>query len=221
MKQGPVYQFAIEDIPALAEFWNMVKTLSFIPAEFDMQSYIKHISQPALVKTSDEIERHPTAECIANELALTERSIKKPKKVQRPLSLYQKKNGVVKLGPGMDRQQRMKMTNLLSEFFSEKVLESGNYLYPPGGFKEWHTNMVSVPGWRMYIVNKSEQGRSFFRYVDPETLELKTSWDVAGTINIFELRQDLDFWHAVKSVDAYRWSKGFVIPDNWQRTLGA
>lgn len=220
MKQGPVYQFAIEDIPELAEFWDIVKLMSFIPDEFNLESYQQHIAQPALVKTSDEIESHPTAERIANELALTERNRKNPKKVKRPLSLFQEKNGVVKLGPGMDRPTRIRMTQLLSEYFSEQVLESGNYLYPPGGFKEWHTNMVSIPGWRMYIINKSDEGRSFFRYVDPETLGLETCWDQAGMINIFELRADIDFWHAVKSIDAYRWSKGFVIPDNWQRTLG-
>ncbi len=220
MKNGPVYQFAIEEIPALAEFWGIVKTLSFIPDEFDLESYQQHISQPNLVKVSEAIEHHPTAECIANELALTAENEKNPKSSERPLSLLQNKNGVVKLGPGMDRPTRIKMTNLLSNYFSAQVLESGNYLYPPGGFKEWHTNMVSVPGWRMYIVNKTPEGRSFFRYVDPESLKLETVWDQPGDVNIFELRSDLPFWHAVKSIDTYRWSKGFVIPDDWRRTLG-
>jgi len=220
MKQGPVYQFAMKEIPALAEFWGIVSALSVVPQEFSLDSYRQHIAQTGLVETCEAIERHPTAECIANELALTERNRKNPQRSQQPLSLFQKKNGVVKLGPGMDRPTRIRMTQLLSEYFSDDVLESGNYLYPPGGFKEWHTNMVSVPGWRMYIVNKSPEGRSFFRYVDPETLQLETIWDQTGMINIFELRPDKPFWHAVKSIDAYRWSKGFVIPDDWRRTLG-
>ena len=111
------------------------------------------------------------------------------------------------------------MTKLLAVFFAGKVIESGNYLYPPGGFKEWHTNMGSMAGWRMYIVNLSDSGRSFFRYVDPKTLQIKTIWDETGMVNIFEITKNNSFWHAVKSIDAWRWSKGFVIPNHWQQAL--
>ena len=80
--------------------------------------------------------------------------------------------------------------------------------------------MASLAGWRMYIIEVDEPGKSFFRYVDPVSCELKTVWDQSGTINIFQVRPDRPFWHAVKSLDTYRWSKGFIIPDNWRKAFG-
>ncbi len=218
---GPVHVFDIAGIPRLRQAWELVQELSYVPEDLDLHAFSRHLAQPQLVSARREIEALPDADRIAYELATCAQEQEAPRRAQAPLSRVQAKNGVVKMGPGMDRSRRKLLTDLLTEFFGESVLESGNYLYPPGGFKEWHTNMASVPGWRMYIIRKSAQGRSFFRYVDPVTTALQTRWDSDGQINIFEVRADQPFWHAIASVDAYRWSKGFVIPGNWRDAFGA
>jgi len=217
--EPPVHRYQITDYPELSKVWDLVRSLSIVPDDLDMDTYQQHIEQPKLVDTRAEIEALPTAERIAYEYATCEQDQRSPKTIHRPLRRLQDKNGVVKIGPGMDREPRKQLKQLLAEFFGQPILESGNYLYPPGGFKEWHTNMASVPGWRMYIVNKSTEGKSFFRYVDPHSMTLQTVWDETGQINIFRLAPDYPFWHAVASIDAYRWSKGFVIPDNWRDRL--
>jgi hypothetical protein len=214
--QRPLHVYQIADHPPLNAVWGLVRELSTIPADLDVEAYQRHINQPELVKARNEIDSLPCAERIAYEYATCEQNLRSPKTKSGPLNRLQKKNGVVKLGPGMDRERRFLLTRLLSDFFGQPVLESGNYLYPPGGFKEWHTNMASTPGWRMYIINKSPHGKSFFRYVDPVTTTLETHWDEDGQINIFHVNSKEPFWHAVRSIDAHRWSKGYVIPDNWR-----
>lgn len=218
---GPVHVFDIKAIPRLEPVWELAQELSFVPDDLDLQAFQQHLAQPLLADTRREIDSLPSAERIAYEIATCNQEQDMPRRAHAPLNRVQAKNGVVKMGPGMNRSRRKLLTDLLSDFFSEPVLESGNYLYPPGGFKEWHTNMSSVPGWRMYIIRKSPQGRSFFRYVDPDTLGLETLWDTDGQINIFEVRTDQPFWHAIASVDAYRWSKGFVIPAHWRDAFAA
>lgn len=215
-RPSPVHNFRIADHARLHEVWELVRELSIVPEDLDAQHYQQHVEQPLLRSARDEIDALPTADRIAYEYASCEEDLRSPRVTQRPLPRLQADNGVVKIGPGMDKERRTHLTGLLCDFFGAKVVESGNYLYPPGGFKEWHTNMASLPGWRMYIINKSAAGKSFFRYVDPATTQLQTIWDEAGQINIFRVTQNQPFWHAVRSIDAYRWSKGFVIPDNWQ-----
>ena len=216
---GPVHVYNIEAIPRLRQVWELVQELCYIPDDLDLEAFGSHLAQPQLASARQEIEALPSAERIAYELATCAEEQATPRRARAPLSRVQEKNGVVKMGPGMDKPRRKLLTDLLSEFFGAPVLESGNYLYPPGGFKEWHTNMASVPGWRMYIIRKSPEGRSFFRYVDPVTTALETRWDSDAQINIFEVRADQPFWHAIASVDAYRWSKGFVIPANWREAF--
>jgi len=216
MSKGPVWVFKIVDVPALADVWRQFLELCFIPADFDVGAYEKHLAQPHIQSAYAELDALPSAERIAAEYAACARDLEAPRVATRPLSRLQPKNGVVKLGPGMNLQQRLRLRDTISAFFRAPVIESGNYLYPPGGFKEWHTNMGSMPGWRMYIIHKLQEGNSFFRYVDPDTMTLKTLWDEDGQVNIFRVSPDRPFWHAVSSVDTYRWSKGFIIPDCWQ-----
>jgi len=43
----------------------------------------------------------------------------------------------------------------------------GTYLYPPGGFHEWHTNQQHPAGWRMYLVKTAEDEASWCAFKDP------------------------------------------------------
>lgn len=234
MKEGPVWTLSISAVPAMAAIWEQIRALCYIPADFDPNKFLAHIAQPDLANGRAAIEEMPSTEMIAREFlkrdaylasakpqfAWSEDQIPETLPDTRSGPRYSATSGVVRLGPGMDWDKRLNLRRELSDFFAANVLESGNFLYPPGGFKEWHTNMDGEPGWRMYVIHKGE-GRSFFRYVCPDTMQIKTIEDQDGQINIFRVGPDLPFWHAVKSVDAHRYSKGFIIPDSWMDTLGS
>jgi hypothetical protein len=89
----------------------------------------------------------------------------------------------------------------------------GLFYYPPGGFREWHTNMFDDTSWRMYYINATEDGKSWFRYVPPGTNKTVVVPDKSGYFNMFRLRSKKDeiIWHSVYS-DTHRFSVGFKIP---------
>ena len=87
--------------------------------------------------------------------------------------------------------------------------DSGHFLYPPGGYMGWHTN-YQTPGWRLYINYAEEAGKSFFRYRNPETGEIVTSWDKQWNFRLFKIDPKKAFWHAVYS-QTNRYSFGFKM----------
>ena len=231
---GPLWTLDIRAIPELRGVWSQVRALCSIPNDFSQERFLEHVGQGGLRDASEAIDSLPSTEAIAKEYLKRDAYLAAPKRAyawsehQIPENLPDTRNrprfsatsGVVRLGPGMDWDQRLKLRRELGRYFAADLLESGNFLYPPGGFKEWHTNMDGEPGWRMYIIHKGE-GRSYFRYVCPVTMKIITIEDEDGQINIFRVGPDLPFWHAVKSIDAYRYSKGFIIPESWMDTLGS
>jgi hypothetical protein len=69
--------------------------------------------------------------------------------------------------------------------------------YPPNGHLGWH---LDGPGGKFYATYA--EGRSFFRYVDPETGEVVTSWDKPGwTFRTFYTDDENPFWHCVWAQD--------------------
>ncbi|MGH7230648.1 MAG: hypothetical protein ACREJU_04730 [Nitrospiraceae bacterium] len=102
---------------------------------------------------------------------------------------------------------------------SSKTLEiacSGHLWYPPGAYMGWHTNSRS-PGWRLYVSYAEKPGKSFFRYRDPDTRDIITSWDERWNVRLFEVRSDKPLWHAIYS-ETHRFSVGYVI---YPRSFGA
>lgn len=100
----------------------------------------------------------------------------------------------------------------LTSFFGTRLIvvaNSGQFTYPPGGHMSWHTNS-EAPGWRLYITRADEPGRSFFRYREPGTGHVVTSYDREFDIRLFCIDPGMPIWHAVYS-DTYRFSFGFVI----------
>jgi len=72
---------------------------------------------------------------------------------------------------------------------------SGLFFCPPKGFCGWHTNS-DAPGPRMYLVWAEEDNKSFFRWEDPHTGEIKTKWEKKGwNINKFVA----PVWHTLAS----------------------
>jgi hypothetical protein len=70
--------------------------------------------------------------------------------------------------------------------------------YPAGGCLGWH---LDDKGGRLYSTWAS--GKSFFRYRNPDTGEIITSWDKpnAWTFRIFDFDPERPLWHCVESED--------------------
>lgn len=89
----------------------------------------------------------------------------------------------------------------------------GMYLYPPGGFHEWHTNQAHTEGWRMYLVKVDEPGASWTAFKDPRTGRVHRRPDRSGKINMFRVSPSKLLWHTIYST-TNRWSYGTVLSDH-------
>jgi hypothetical protein len=97
----------------------------------------------------------------------------------------------------------------VATLIGQPVAVSGHFLYPPGGYMGWHTNS-RVPGRRLYLSYVAEPGRSFFRYRDPDSSEVVTTWDNGLDLRVFDIDRSRPLWHAVYS-DTYRLSFGYRV----------
>ncbi|MAA78476.1 MAG: hypothetical protein CL916_04390 [Deltaproteobacteria bacterium] len=90
--------------------------------------------------------------------------------------------------------------------------QRGVFWYPKGGYREWHSNFpynehTDRAGWRIYLVDVEEEGKSGFQYINKEG-ECTHCADKKGYANVFWLPHDRFFWHAVFS-HTNRFSCGF------------
>jgi len=90
--------------------------------------------------------------------------------------------------------------------------QRGVFWYPKGGYREWHSNFpynahTDRAGWRIYLVDVEEEGKSGFQYLNEEGNCIHCA-DRKGYANIFWLPHDRFFWHAVFS-RTNRFSCGF------------
>ena len=106
-----------------------------------------------------------------------------------------------------------------AELQKNGVRVTGSFYYPPGGYREWHTNANNRSCWTMYYVRVSEEGKSWFHYVNPTTDELVQVPDRDGYFHLFSLadydevksgRRPEFFWHNVVS-DTHRRSLGLKV----------
>ena len=91
---------------------------------------------------------------------------------------------------------------------------SGFFKYPPGGYCGWHTNSNTKSNRpnRLYFTWAQEDNKSFFRYKDNSTGEIKTNYDTKGwQMRKFKLSTDEEslYWHCVGS-QTNRVSIGFA-----------
>ena len=79
-----------------------------------------------------------------------------------------------------------------------EVIPVAKTWYPEGGYLGWHTDDV---GGRLYAT--WAEGKSFFRYQDPITKEIITSWDKPKqwTFRIFTFDEENPLWHCVGAED--------------------
>lgn len=94
---------------------------------------------------------------------------------------------------------------------------SGFFYYPPGGFREWHTNRWDGCGYRLYLVHtetctggKKSVGSSGMNLIvgyDQERVQIK---DTDRTANLFEITKEPPLWHSVWS-NQHRYSLGLKL----------
>lgn len=114
---------------------------------------------------------------------------------------------VARLRRTLDRAVRARLERRFGRRLA--VVNSGHFWYPPGSFMGWHTN-GRAPGLRLYLTATETPGKSFFRYRDPATGAIETSWDRSFDARIFPITGDHAFWHAVYS-ETDRFSFGFLV----------
>jgi hypothetical protein len=114
-----------------------------------------------------------------------------------------------------------KFENVKFDFFTKRIAQhvkdrgvkeiglSGRIWYPVCGYMGWHTNSDNK-GLRIYSTFSKEAGKSFFRYRDPHTGEIVTSWDKQGwNFRLFHI-SDKPLWHCVFSMTD-RFSIGYAL----------
>lgn len=110
--------------------------------------------------------------------------------------------------------QRLAVTleSVLQPRRTMRLFQSGRNWYPPNGYMGWHTN-ANVQGFRLYCSHAPASQQSYFRYMDPVSKEIETSWDSAGW-NFRCFRTDLEpLWHCVYSeTDRISFGYGLMFP---------
>ena len=97
----------------------------------------------------------------------------------------------------------------IKDYGAKAIGLSGRIWYPHCGFMGWHTNSNNR-GIRLYCTFSRESEKSFFRYRDPNTGEVITSWDKEGwNFRAFNIG-DKPLWHSVFSMTD-RFSIGYLL----------
>ena len=93
-----------------------------------------------------------------------------------------------------------------------RLFQSGRNWYPPRGYMGWHTN-ANVQGFRHYCSHAPVSRASYFRFQDPDSKAIVTSWDETGW-NFRCFRTDLEpLWHCVYSeTDRISFGYGLMFP---------
>jgi hypothetical protein len=126
-------------------------------------------------------------------------------------------------------QAKARVISSLEDFFGAEVRFSGSMWYPPSAYRLWHTNETQA-GWRMYLIDFDEdpretedtEGKSFFRYMNPQSKEIITLEERPQIVRFFKVEQEKEklFWHCiVNATRRNRWSFGFAVPESWMNKL--
>jgi hypothetical protein len=121
---------------------------------------------------------------------------------------------------------KTRIISALERFFGDEVRFSGSMWYPPNGYRAWHTNETQ-PGWRMYLIDFDATGteiagKSFFRYMNPQTGDLVTLSERPMLMRFFKIEQEDDklLWHCIVNNSGFnRWSFGFMVAESWMEKL--
>lgn len=88
----------------------------------------------------------------------------------------------------------------------------GNFYYPAGGCREWHTNRMDLPGWRLYLIHNDPAESCQFHIYDEHNDETIRFVDNENMMRLFRVSAQTPLWHNIVS-NGDRWSMGFAISD--------
>jgi hypothetical protein len=218
------YEFRMEEIAGFEEVAAQLGRLKIKPSTVHLAAFNRQFRQEDLDSTSlspASCEFSRTNDQIMTSLRTAPPSTREVGYAQREAHLINLDLNVEHRAYDDFFQAKVKMVRLLKEFFNDDVKFSGALWYPPNAYRLWHTN-ENQPGWRMYITDfdKPPQGKSFFRYMHPQTKQLVTLQERSTLVRFFrvESRKQYLFWHCIANTStANRWSFGFVVPESWMK----
>lgn len=218
------YSFHLHEVKGLGEIKSAALALSTIPADFQEAKLHEGLGFDRFMSMRKSLDIMPDKKQ-ALELEAKGHLKKilprlKPEIADtshKPDKEWSLRLGHIAFNPAFERLDRL--NGLLNSFFDFECVDAGDFLYPPYGFRLWHTNKFDLESWFIFFVDINKPRGSFFKFIDPETNELITHWDEPGTANIFRINTTDLFWHCIGTEDCHRWSQGFTIPDNWREKL--
>lgn len=171
----------------IAELDQVIERLGYDPAVCDHQDYDPSITREHCQKRVSEAALEEVLSGHDRNVATADENVlRMPPEFVKESSLPNLfEEMVVAFASAQDRERIFHVT--------------GKFWYPENGYMGWHTNNT-YPGFRFYCTHAQEANKSFFRYRDPETGEIVTSWDRVGWMGrIFKIDKDRPFWHCVYS----------------------
>ena len=224
------YEFKFSKIPGFEEIAQEVEKLKIMPETVDMGLYEKSFREADLqfadVSPASPEFRQQYLESLQSYLDLGVSP--QPEYAWRQFHLINLDRHVEHSLYENYFKTKVKLIELLEGFLGSEIRFSGSLWYPPNAYRMWHTNETQ-PGWRMYFVdfdrykfNGNGQGKSFFRYMNPETKELVTIKEEPKVVRFFKIESEKSklLWHCiVNTTQANRWSFGFQVSPQWMNKL--
>lgn len=215
------YQYTSENLRLKPLFNHRMEAMTF-PEEIERGIFLNP-EQENIKKLQEEVYDHPSKQAMLKregEDFLGKHFGKKNRSTESREN-YQIKTGHIQL---TDRPITQILQSGLNSIFDTECQPLGDFIYPPGGFRTWHTNKFDVPNdqtsvWAIFFVFAEKSDASFFRFIDPNSGEMITSWDKVACANVFRISRTPLIWHCIKAEDTTRWSIGFHLPDHWQEIL--
>lgn len=217
------YSFHTDEIQGFDQIGSAARALSVIPTDFEEVKLRERLGFDRFKKLRASLDTIPDkkqalefeAKAHLNKV-LPRISSEVEDTNHKPEEKWSVRPGHIAFNPAFGRHHEL--NSLLNEYFNFDCLLAGDFLYPPNGFRLWHTNKFDLESWFVFFVDVDKPEGSFFKFIDPDTNELITHRDEPGTLNIFRITSSNDnlLWHCIGTEDCHRWSQGFSIPDNWK-----
>lgn len=217
------YSFHYDEIRGFDKIESAARALSVIPDDFEVEILKERLGVDRFKNMRASLDVLPDKQQALKteakghlQKALPRISTQVQNTNHKPHEEWSFRPGHIAFNPAVGRCENL--NKLVSEFFDFNCLLAGDFLYPPQGFRLWHTNKFDMESWFIFFVDVTQPKGSFFKFIDPETEELITHWDEPGTVNIFKISSNNDdlLWHCIGTNDCNRWSQGFSIPADWK-----
>ncbi len=216
------YSFSLDEVSGFEDIKRAVAELSLIPEGFSNELVYNHTGKDKHARLRESLDSKPNVERdLKREANMNLHKILPILKEGKFTAVKDKEWG---LRPGHicfnNAYRRLeKLNDLVNKLFDFQCEVAGDFLYPPNGFRIWHTNKYDLESWFVFFVDTDEERQSFFKFVNPKTGEVITHWDEPLSMNIFRINKSELFWHCIGTLDCNRWSQGFTIPNNWKEKI--